>query len=257
MTATAPVPTPSLDRDQGALVANDISVRFGGLLALSDVTITIPPGQVTGLIGPNGAGKSTLFNVITGFQPPTDGSIVLGDRDITGMRPHRRARLGIARTFQRLEVFGSLTVRQNVLVAAEMRRRWWTEKYKPADVVDEILERVGIADIGDSLVAALPTGSARLVEVARALAVSPSFILLDEPSSGLDDSETDALGELLIRLSSRGVGVLLVEHDIPMVMHTCADIYVLDFGQVIAHGTASEIQSDVNVQRAYLGGAPS
>ena len=237
-----------------SLVAEDISVRFSGLLALADVGITIRPGQVTGLIGPNGAGKSTLFNVITGLLQPNAGRVLLRGRDITRLRPHRRARLGIARTFQRLEVFGSLTVRDNVLVAAEMRRRWWSEKYVPGEITDELLETLGIADLAGATVGSLPTGSARLVEVARALAVSPSFILLDEPSSGLDDAETDALGELLLRLSGTGVGVLLVEHDIPMVMHTCADIYVLDFGQVLAHGTATEIQNNVKVQAAYLGG---
>lgn len=238
----------------GALAADEVSVRFSGLLALDHVSITILPGQVTGLIGPNGAGKSTLFNVITGLQPPTTGRVELGDRNITRYRPHRRARLGIARTFQRLEVFGSLTVRQNVLVAAEMRRRWWPERFRPTEVVDELLATVGISDLADQAVSSLPTGTARLVELARALALGPEFILLDEPSSGLDDTETDALGELLVRLASDGVGVLLVEHDIPLVMHACTDIYVLDFGQVIAHGTSAAIQADRKVQIAYLGG---
>lgn len=238
----------------GALAADEVSVRFSGLLALDHVSITILPGQVTGLIGPNGAGKSTLFNVITGLQPPTTGRVELGDRNITRYRPHRRARLGIARTFQRLEVFGSLTVRQNVLVEAEMRRRWWPERFRPTEVVDELLATVGISDLADQAVSSLPTGTARLVELARALALGPEFILLDEPSSGLDDTETDALGELLVRLASDGVGVLLVEHDIPLVMHACTDIYVLDFGQVIAHGTSAAIQADRKVQIAHLGG---
>ena len=238
----------------GALAVDEVSVRFSGLLALDHVSITILPGQVTGLIGPNGAGKSTLFNVITGLQAPTTGSVGLGDRNITRYRPHRRARLGIARTFQRLEVFGSLTVRQNVLVAAEMRRRWSRERSRPTEVVDELLDTIGISALADLEVSSLPTGTARLVELARALALRPEFILLDEPSSGLDDAETDALGELLVRLAADGVGVLLVEHDIPLVMHACTDIYVLDFGQVIAHGSAAAIQEDRKVQIAYLGG---
>lgn len=238
-----------------ALVIDEVSVRFSGLLALDRITIGIRPGQVTGLIGPNGAGKSTLFNVISGLQTPSSGRVALGSRNINRYRPHRRARLGIARTFQRLEVFGSLTVRENILVAAEMRRRWSTERYRPADLVDELLDTVGIAELAELQVGALPTGSGRLVEVARALAARPTFILLDEPSSGLDDAETDALGELLVRLAGDGVGVLLVEHDIQLVMHTCTDIYVLDFGQIIAHGTAAEIQANHKVQVAYLGWA--
>jgi len=238
----------------GLLSVNGVSIRFSGLMALDTVSIDIPAAQVTGLIGPNGAGKSTLFNIITGLLAPSAGVVRLDGRDITRLRPHRRARLGIARTFQRLEVFGSLTVRENVLVAAEMRRRWWPTRFRPTDVVDELLETVGITALADRDAAALPTGSARLVEVARALALSPRFMLLDEPSSGLDDDETDALGELLIRLAADGVGVLLVEHDIPLVMHACSRINVLDFGQLIGSGTAAEIQDDPRVQAAYLGG---
>jgi branched-chain amino acid transport system ATP-binding protein len=236
------------------LATDGVSIRFSGLMALDHVSIDIPRGRVTGLIGPNGAGKSTLFNIISGLLRPTSGVVRLGDRDISRLRPHRRARLGIARTFQRLEVFNSLTVRENVLVASEMRRRWWPERYKPSDVADEVLERVGITALADRSAGSLPTGSARLVEVARALACAPGFLLLDEPSSGLDDDETDALGELLVRLAAEGTGVLLVEHDIPMVMGTCTEINVLDFGQLIASGSAAAIQADPRVQAAYLGG---
>jgi branched-chain amino acid transport system ATP-binding protein len=246
--------TPATRDDAPVLATDGVSVRFSGLMALDHVSIRIPQGQVTGLIGPNGAGKSTLFNVISGLQRPTAGVVRLGDRDISRLRPHRRARLGIARTFQRLEVFNSLTVRENVLVAAEMRQRWARDLTRPGAIVDELLERVGIAGLADRDASTLPTGSARLVEVARALACAPDFLLLDEPSSGLDDEETDALGALLLRLAADGMGVLLVEHDIPMVMGTCATISVLDFGQVIATGTAAEIQADALVQSAYLGG---
>jgi branched-chain amino acid transport system ATP-binding protein len=246
--------TPAAGGAGEVLSTDGVTVRFSGLTALDHVSIAIPRGQVTGLIGPNGAGKSTLFNVICGLLTPNSGVVRLGDRDITRLRPHRRARLGIARTFQRLEVFGSLTVRENVLVAAEMRRRWWPERFRPADAVDAAIEAVGIGGLADRDAGSLPTGSARLVEVARALALSPRFVLLDEPSSGLDDEETDALGALLVRLAGEGVGVLLVEHDIPMVMGTCSQIHVLDFGQVIARGSATEIQDDPQVQAAYLGG---
>ena len=237
------------------LDASSVSVRFGGLLALDDASLTVEPGCITGLIGPNGAGKTTLFNVITGLQPPTTGRVILDGRDITPIKPHRRARLGIARTFQRLEAFGSLSARENVLVAAEMRRRWAKDEQTPGELTQQILERVGIVPVAEVTVDALPTGTARLVELARALATKPRVLLLDEPSSGLDEDETDALGRLLLDLASDGLGILLVEHDMPFVMGTCAHIDVLDFGRVIARGTPHEIQGDAAVQAAYLGSA--
>jgi len=237
------------------LDVHEVSVQFGGLLAVDGATLTVEAGRVTGLIGPNGAGKTTLFNVITGLQAPSQGRVLLAGSDITRRRPYRRARLGIARTFQRLEAFGSLTARENVLVALEMRRRWATSRYESNALADDLLEQVGIASVAHKRVESLPTGTARLVEVARALATDPKVLLLDEPSSGLDEAETDALGELLHRLTGGGLGVLLVEHDMPLVMDTCASIHVLDFGRVIACGTPNEIQANPSVQRAYLGTA--
>jgi len=242
--------TPLLEVDQ-------VSVQFGGLMAVDGASMRVDAGQITGLIGPNGAGKTTLFNVITGLQVPTVGRVCLDGLDITRKRPYRRARLGIARTFQRLEAFGSLTARENVLVALEMRRRWATTRYHVGSVADSLLERVGIASVAHKRVELLPTGTARLVEVARALATDPKVLLLDEPSSGLDEAETDALGVLLHELARDGLGVLLVEHDMPLVMDTCAFINVLDFGRVIASGTPDRIQADESVQRAYLGTARS
>jgi len=241
----------------GLLVIEEVSVQFGGLLAVDNASISVPPGCVTGLIGPNGAGKTTLFNVITGLQAPSGGRILLDDQDITRRRPYRRARLGIARTFQRLEAFGSLTARENVLVALEMRRRWATTRYDCGKSADELLEQVGITRVANQRVESLPTGSARLVELARALATKPKVLLLDEPSSGLDEQETDALGVLLHELTSDGLAVLLVEHDMPLVMEACTHISVLDFGRIIAQGTPTEIQADPSVQRAYLGTAKS
>jgi branched-chain amino acid transport system ATP-binding protein len=237
----------------------EVSVQFGGLLAVDSASFIVEAGCVTGLIGPNGAGKTTLFNVITGLQAPTHGRVVLEDHDVTRRRPYRRARLGIARTFQRLEAFGTLTARENVMVALEMRRRWAKERQRAelAAAAEELLELVGISDVADKRVEALPTGTARLVEVARALATGPKVLLLDEPSSGLDEAETDALGALLRRLTENGLGVLLVEHDMPLVMDTCSEINVLDFGRVIARGTPEVIQADASVQRAYLGSAKS
>ena len=239
----------------GLLEIEEVSVQFGGLLAVDDASLSVPAGCVTGLIGPNGAGKTTLFNVITGLQTPSRGRVVLDGTEVTRRRPYRRARLGIARTFQRLEAFGSLTARENVLVALEMRRRWASARYDCGKVADEILDRVGIAHVADTRVEALPTGSARLVELARSLATEPKVLLLDEPSSGLDEQETDALGLLLHELTAGGLAVLLVEHDMPLVMEACSYISVLDFGRVIARGTPSEIQADPSVQRAYLGTA--
>jgi branched-chain amino acid transport system ATP-binding protein len=235
------------------LDVSDISVRFGGLLALDDASLTVDAGCITGLIGPNGAGKTTLFNVITGLLHPSTGRVTLDGRDVTDAKPHRRARLGIARTFQRLEAFGSLSARDNVLVAAEMRRRWADDRTPPGDIVQHALEQVGIVAVAEETVDALPTGTARLVEVARALATKPRVLLLDEPSSGLDEDETDALGRLLLELCADGLGILLVEHDMPFVMGTCGHIDVLDFGRVIARGTPTEIQGDAAVQAAYLG----
>ena len=233
----------------------EVAVQFGGLLAVDDASFTVESGRVTGLIGPNGAGKTTLFNVITGLQHPTRGRVSLDGVDITNRRPHKRARLGIARTFQRLEAFGSLSAHENVLVALEMRRRWNKEKYDLHARADELHERVGIAHVADRTVETLPTGTARLVELARALATDPTILLLDEPSSGLDEAETDAMSVLLTELARDGLGVLMVEHDMPLVMETCATISVLDFGRVIAQGTPQEIQANPSVQRAYLGTA--
>jgi len=221
----------------GLLDVEDVTVTFGGLTAVDAASLSVEASCVTGLIGPNGAGKTTLFNAITGLRPPNRGQVLLEGRDITHKRPYKRARMGIARTFQRLEPFGSLTAHENVLVALEMRRRWAREPYHAGDVAAALLDEVGIASVGHRRVDSLPTGTARLVEVARALATDPKVLLLDEPSSGLDEAETDALGALLHRLVARGLGVLLVEHDMPLVMDTCTYINVLDFGRVIARGT--------------------
>jgi branched-chain amino acid transport system ATP-binding protein len=235
------------------LEVSSIDVNFGGLLALREVDLAAPAEQVTGLIGPNGAGKTTLFNVITGLQPPTRGRVAIDGEDVTSMKPHRRARQRVARTFQRLEVFGALTARENILVAAEIRNGWDSTSEDPHAVAAEILDRVGLTDVADRPVDAMPTGTARLVELGRALAIRPKLLLLDEPGSGLDPDETFALGELLRELASDGMAVLLVEHDVELVMRICAELYVLDFGEVIAHGTPKQVQADGAVQAAYLG----
>jgi branched-chain amino acid transport system ATP-binding protein len=230
------------------LEVRGVMVRFGGVMAVGGVDLNAEVGQVTGLIGPNGAGKTTLFNVVSGMQEPTAGEVFVGGIDITGEAPHKRAKRGLARTFQRLELFSSLTVRDNVRVAAELAA--------VPDVdgtVERLLDKVGVAHLASTVAGDLPTGSARLVEIARALATMPRLLLLDEPASGLDDSETERLGSLLRELAADGLGVLLVEHDMNLVMHVCDLIHVLDLGNIIAVGTPTEIQHDQAVLQAYLG----
>ena len=235
------------------LRVDGVSVRFGGVEALTNVSIDVPSGEVTGLIGPNGAGKTTLFNVIGGLQPPTRGRVLLDDRDITNAKPHKRARLGIGRTFQRLETFGTLSVRNNLRVAADMRRGWSRERFKPGELVDELLERVGLTAVADERTDRLPTGTQRQVELARALATKPSVLLLDEPSAGLNESETDAVAALLHDLADSSLAILLVEHDMGLVMNACHHIHVLDFGIIIADGSPAQVQSNPQVRAAYLG----
>jgi branched-chain amino acid transport system ATP-binding protein len=228
-------------------------VRFGGNVALDDVSLSADGGRITGLIGPNGAGKTTLFNVVTGLLPPTSGSVVVDGTDITGLNPHKRARRGLARTFQRLELFTMLTVRENIRVAADIYKRWSRDKEDPAARTDVIIGRIGLRDVADIRVTALPTGQGRLVELGRALACKPRVLLLDEPASGQDDGETEQFARLLRELADEGVAVVLVEHDVQLVMAVCDIISVLDFGRMIANGTPAEIQSDEAVLAAYLG----
>lgn len=234
------------------LLTEEISVHFGGVQAISFAGFEACAGQVTGLIGPNGAGKTTMFNVITGLQRPNTGRVILEGADVTRMRPRDRARKGIGRTFQRLEVFGSLTVKDNVMVALEARRSLLNRRDRPQRA-DELLSRVGLTGSADTLAEVLPTGTARLLELARALATEPKVLLLDEASSGLDSQESTHFGELLVELASEGIAVLLVEHDMDLVMRVCERVYVLDFGKMIASGTPAEIQGNPKVQAAYLG----
>jgi branched-chain amino acid transport system ATP-binding protein len=235
------------------LEVRDATVKFGGNTALNSVSLIAEPGQVTGLIGPNGAGKTTMFNVISGLQAPTSGKVFLDGHDVSKASPTKRARLGLARTFQRLELFTMLSVRDNVRVAADIYRGWSHVKADPAARVDEILERVGLTEVADLRVTSVPTGQARLVELARALACSPRVLLLDEPAAGQDDTETERFAGLLRELAADGVAVVLVEHDVKLVVGVCDVINVLDFGRVLAVGTAEEIQADPAVREAYLG----
>ncbi|MFI1464315.1 ABC transporter ATP-binding protein [Nocardia carnea] len=231
------------------LDVSDITVTFGGRRALDGAGLQAEAGEVTGLIGPNGAGKSTLFDVICGLRRPAGGRVRLAGRDITRLDPARRARRGMARTFQRLELFGRLSVRDNLLVAAELGpRRRHADK-----VVDEIIDRLGLGERAGDLADSLPTGLARLVEVGRALAVRPTLLLLDEPAAGQDSAETDRFAELLRSVAADGTAVVLVEHDMGLVMSVCDQVYVLDLGSVIASGSPEVIRRDEQVLAAYLG----
>jgi len=232
-----------------------VSVLFGGVLALDEVELSVEEGQVTGLIGPNGAGKTTLFNVICGLQPPTQGRVMLDGVDVTRRKPFERARMGVGRTYQRLEIFGSMTVYENVRLGAEVRAQWdrsWTDADARAA---DAMERIGLWDVVDERADSLPTGLARLVELGRALTAGPRVLLLDEPSSGLSEDESDELGRLLRSLADGGLGILLVEHDVDLVMGVCDRINVLDFGHILAVGTPAEIRASEAVQTAYLGTA--
>ena len=228
-------------------------MTFGGAAALSDVGVTAAAGAITGLIGPKGAGKTTLFNCITGLLQPTSGEILLDGRDISSLPPYKRSRAGVARTFQRLELFTSLTVRDNIRVAGEIRNRWSKTRVDPRAETDHVVQLLGLSALADRDVSEIPTGMARRVEMGRALMTRPKILLLDEPASGQDEQETEEFGELLLHLCAEGTAILLVEHDVSLVMKVCSFIQVLDFGRIIASGAPGDIQSNQAVLEAYLG----
>jgi branched-chain amino acid transport system ATP-binding protein len=230
-----------------------VTVNFGGLVAVNDVSLDAEAGRVTGLIGPNGAGKTTLFNVITGLQRAAHGHVLLGGEDITNVAPYQRARRGMARTFQRLELFGTLTVRENVEVAASIASRWVHDSEVPSALAARLIDRVGLSAVADVRTDALPTGQGRLVELARSLATRPRLLLLDEPAAGQSTSETDYFADVLRDLSAEGMGVVLVEHDMGLVMNVCQYIHVLDFGRTLVAGTPEQVRNDPAVLAAYLG----
>ena len=251
------------------LVAEDVIVRFGGLIALNGVGLEAPYGRITGLIGPNGAGKTTMFNVCCGFQTAQQGKITFDGKDISSDSPASRARLGIGRTFQRMELFGSLTVRENVEMAVEsldvgddpltqlgLARGGRRRRKAAAARADELVELCGLGPVRNSLAGRISTGQGRLVELARALGRDPKLLLLDEPSSGLDVSESHAFGELLTRLvAERGMGILMIEHDMDLVLGISDWIFVMDFGKPLMNGTAEDVRTSEQVRDAYLGKA--
>jgi ABC-type branched-subunit amino acid transport system ATPase component len=249
------------------LEAKGVTVRFGGLVALSDVSVSVPPGTIVGLVGPNGAGKTTLFGVVSGLLRPNTGEVFLEGRRVTSMSAAKRARLGLARTFQQLELFMGLTVREHVVLGYRVRNernRLWSDLFTAGalhkdssdekDRVNYLVDLLGLTSVARTPAASLPLGTARRVEVARALATGPSVVLLDEPSSGLDAHETSQLGAALRRVvDEEKVSMLLVEHDVAMVLGLSSSVTVLDFGLCIAQGTPDTIRNDPAVRAAYLG----
>ena len=250
--------------NDGSLDVRDVTVRFGGLTALADVSLTAAPRQVTGIIGPNGAGKTTLLNVLCGFVRPAAGAVRFDGRDLTRLPTSRLAALGIARTLQGGGLFSGLSVLENVMVGATPHARagFWSALFGlPRSDADEralreraltALERVGVADLAGHRPETLAHGPRKRVALARALAARPRLLLLDEPASGLSENELPELGELISQLGGE-TAVVVIEHRMDLMMSVCDTIFVLDFGRVIASGSPAEVQSDPAVTAAYLG----
>jgi branched-chain amino acid transport system ATP-binding protein len=247
------------------LAIERIGVRFGGLSALADMTFTVREGELVGLIGPNGAGKTTAFNVITGFLRPSAGEVRFRGRMLNGLAPHEIAERGLVRTFQRTSVFANNTVFENVLIGLHRHGRssLWdallalhrqrASEQELSQEARRILDLMGIASRASELAAALPYGQQRLLGIALALAAKPSMLLLDEPVSGMNATETANIRKLIEKIRASGVTILLVEHDMPMVMSVCDRIIVLNYGRIIAEGSPAAIQSHPEVIKAYLG----
>ena len=240
------------------LQTRGLSVRYGGVMALTDCDLEVHDGQLVGLIGPNGAGKTTFIDAVTGFTRAT-GTVELDGRDISSLAPHRRAQAGFARTWQSAELFDELTVRENLAVGAggygwlDSLREISRGHAELPDIVDQTIDLLGIGDLADRLPDSLTHGQRKIVGVGRAIAAKPRIVLLDEPAAGLDTSESLQLGQELRRLCDRGLSLLLVDHDMGLVLSVCDHVVVLEFGQVIAAGPPEAVRTDLKVIEAYLG----
>jgi len=247
------------------LETDGLTMEFGGLSALKDVSMRVEKGEIHGLIGPNGSGKTTTFNVLSGYYKPTSGKVTFEGKNVTGLPAYRITAEGFARTFQNLRLFKSMTVLENVLVGMgqHSRTKLWQEILDPVAVRREekaflekasrLLDLLGIADLADYPAASLSYGNQRRVEIARALGTDPKIVLLDEPAAGLNDVESDNLRQILFRIRDSGVTILLIEHDMRLVMGMCDIVTVLDYGKKIAEGTCAEVSKDAVVVEAYLG----
>ena len=242
--------TETQGRPGGSLRASSVSRSFAGVEALREVSLELRQGEVVGLIGPNGAGKSTLVNILSGFDRPSRGRVLLEDRDVTRWPAFRRGRRGLARTFQHSHAFGGLTVRENVEVSALGVGASQREAAKRAK---ELLGLLGLAGHADQPAASLPHGDERRLGVARALATQPRFVLMDEPAAGLPEAEIPRFAEAVSTVRGRGAGVLLVDHNVALVLEVCERIHVLDQGATLAEGTPAEIRAHLGVAAAYLG----
>jgi branched-chain amino acid transport system ATP-binding protein len=247
------------------LSVRGLTKRFGGLLANDTISFEVPEGMLLAVIGPNGAGKTTLFNIISGALAPSSGTVWFDGRDISALSAAQTALLGVIRTYQLVQLFKDLTVEENVLVgshriarggiaAALFRPRWVREQEERLrDQARELLAFVGLGQMGEVVADRLPYGQQRLLEIARALAAKPRLLLLDEPAAGLNIEETAALADIIVRINRGGTTVLLIEHDMSLIMKIASRIVVLDFGRVIAEGTADDIRKHPDVIAAYLG----
>ena len=249
------------------LETKDLGIQFGGLRALDDVYLTVDEREIIGLIGPNGAGKTTVFNLLTGVYTPTKGAIRFCGKSIIGKKPYQINRLGIARTFQNIRLFKHMSVLDNIKVAMNQNMhytviesmfrlpRYWKEAARVTEKAKELLRIFDMEDTADQMAANLPYGQQRKLEILRAIASKPKVLLLDEPAAGMNPTETRELMETIRQIRDMfGVGILLIEHDMALVMGVCERIYVLDYGTLIASGTPEEIRSDERVIKAYLGG---
>jgi ABC-type branched-subunit amino acid transport system ATPase component len=254
--------------DGAELLLTDLRVQFGGHTAVDDLSLRVPAGTITGLIGPNGAGKTTTFNACSGLTRSSAGRIELFGRDVTRTGPAHRARLGLGRTFQRMELCDDLTVTENVALgyeAAKAGNNPWKQLFTGLGDRQEMrercqsaIERCGLSSAADRPAGKLSTGQRRLVELARAMAANFKLIMLDEPSSGLNNAETERFGEILLGLvAERSIGMLLVEHDISLIRQVCSYIYVLDFGVLIEQGPVAQVLASKAVAAAYLGSEAS